>query len=511
MHEPPTNQFTAAVIVLLFNMSQSSLRTNAGHSGINENVGPVAIRLENIIDEHAEENEEVGVDIAEQPAALMSEDPIGQSEVYRHIFDFNIGEEERKFSAQKRTDILLSKLKRIYKEKNIGAQLELVRKRHRVVIDDKYWRRGSHPDIALSASEGNLDFLLCVPMSPGLEAIMPNGITDMTFTWRFSAKNRHRVFRAKHARTGFDTTGCMLYLGTCKDDPVWLAFPPRAFFKDSKFDFEGPGARSGDSRMSQKNYCRALIFLAFVMNRRQISDITVKSERSWPANLSKLEEVNALTEIVTMMVEQWIPLDKNMIWDSYDEIYAHWDRQICGEPLTRQEFEDLDLVDENGMEICVYNEDGWRIPRRSCDFDRHSGALADLRSLENFFPTPGTHRFENAAGEINPGVAGVYYAYPQACLHHTGHFQAHTAPTPFVPYLEHLNKAVGKQKAAVTHNNNHHNGDDDDNGNNGNGNDGEDDDDNGIIVVPSSDDIPDPFICPSSEGDGIPQGPQNYS
>ncbi|EKM49349.1 uncharacterized protein PHACADRAFT_33526 [Phanerochaete carnosa HHB-10118-sp] len=245
------------------------------------------------------ETNEVEVDIGVPPMAFLSDDGVSQGEVYRHVLQFRRDRDEAQFHHAPVKRIRLSELKSIYNSGNVNRQLALIQSRHRVDLDDRYTLAATDSNVALNASNGTLDFLLCVPRDPSLEALLPNTNCDLSFTWKLVANCWHRKFKAKHARLGYNAEGSLLYLGTARDDDVWLALAPKQFFLDEdNFEYAAPGTISGDPRLSFANYCRTVVFLAFIMHKHGVSDVTVEPSDTWNANLSTMNDLSGITNLV---------------------------------------------------------------------------------------------------------------------------------------------------------------------------------------------------------------------
>ncbi|KAI0341002.1 hypothetical protein BDW22DRAFT_1346333 [Trametopsis cervina] len=124
---------------------------------------------------------------------------------------------------------------------------------------------------------------------------------------------------------------------------------------------------------------------------------------------------------------------------------------------TRDEltFEDLEALpyidDEDGSEICVYDDQGYRIARVHFEPDGADwGLLADLSTLPDFF----AHRTPTDIpdDELTPddiramegeGPSPKLSFYPQAFLGNVGHYQANTLPAAFSGILDSINSALG--------------------------------------------------------------------
>lgn len=110
---------------------------------------------------------------------------------------------------------------------------------------------------------------------------------------------------------------------------------------------------------------------------------------------------------------------------------------------------ELPLTDEAGQEINVYDEDGFRIPRRTPLHHRHCppcGILLDLSQAYTLFQSPYSHELSEAANaEVNlseefPQVK--LSVYPQAFLKKFGHLQSDGPPLGFQDLLHAINQKL---------------------------------------------------------------------
>ena len=98
---------------------------------------------------------------------------------------------------------------------------------------------------------------------------------------------------------------------------------------------------------------------------------------------------------------------------------------------------------ENDLEVNIYDEDGYRIPRRNGIATRRStrlGLLMDLRNIGMLFSGPD---FERAMERAVLGGRLKYEIYPQAFLGSLGHFQVKGIVSGFETILRRVNTQVG--------------------------------------------------------------------
>ena len=151
------------------------------------------------------------------------------------------------------------------------------------------------------------------------------------------------------------------------------------------------------------------------------------------------------------IANRWIEIPVDTLVNDHLDIYDDYDREHRHR-LTEEDILNMPMLNDEGREVEVYDENGWRIPRRRPIVNRgvRYGVLTNLRTIDSLFASSSLgHRFENEEGEITPGRRNVYTIYPQACLREYGHFQANTAPLVFQPYLASLNEDVGRRLRVV--------------------------------------------------------------
>jgi hypothetical protein len=128
---------------------------------------------------------------------------------------------------------------------------------------------------------------------------------------------------------------------------------------------------------------------------------------------------------------------EGILYDGYDED-------------SRRPIEDLsELLIMNGSEeIPIYNEDGFRISRRTAtteddaeNGDASMAILMNLREIRTLFETDNEGIIEEDPVKLD--------VYPQAYLHSVGHFQANRLITGFEKTIRSINQKIGARRGAA--------------------------------------------------------------
>ena len=115
------------------------------------------------------------------------------------------------------------------------------------------------------------------------------------------------------------------------------------------------------------------------------------------------------------------------------------------------QLDELELVDEYGNEINVYNEAGFRIPRRvpyHYDDEQPCALLADLKQVYKLFNmSVNDGRGANNDPALDDDIDDLHdqvniKVYPQALLRSYGYFQANAVPAGFHPLIRSVNQQL---------------------------------------------------------------------
>ncbi|KAG2063879.1 hypothetical protein BDR04DRAFT_1163227 [Suillus decipiens] len=136
------------------------------------------------------------------------------------------------------------------------------------------------------------------------------------------------------------------------------------------------------------------------------------------------------THISYLDVREWreVPNLQNENGIVYDK--------TSGDPMrTEVDLEGLPLLDEDGFEINVYNELGFRVPRRAPVQFSTCGALLNLHSVHELFRSD-----NNVHG--NTRNKAHFDIYPLACTKTLGNVQSRSLMSDFLPHLTRINSTL---------------------------------------------------------------------
>ncbi|KAI6038227.1 hypothetical protein EDC04DRAFT_2604217 [Pisolithus marmoratus] len=114
-------------------------------------------------------------------------------------------------------------------------------------------------------------------------------------------------------------------------------------------------------------------------------------------------------------VQRWHNMSLERITQNHGEVYDKPDHDLSRVAVDLRE---LDLLDEDGYEINVYNKAGWRVPRRVPKESELCGALLDLDKVHELFQGR-----DEVHGEMTNEVE--FWVYPLAFMWKYGNVKAH--------------------------------------------------------------------------------------
>jgi len=144
-------------------------------------------------------------------------------------------------------------------------------------------------------------------------------------------------------------------------------------------------------------------------------------------------------------VAKWVPV--NLAHAAEQPVYDSHDKSV----RRLVQIDDLDLTSEDGREINIFDEDGYRIPRRTTLHRRScssSGLLLDLSNTHTLFQSLSEREPVDDDDDDNsifdfPNKPDVKMTvYPQAFLRRYGNVQANGPPLGFIPVINNLNRTL---------------------------------------------------------------------
>ncbi|KAI9456721.1 hypothetical protein HD554DRAFT_2177974 [Boletus coccyginus] len=133
------------------------------------------------------------------------------------------------------------------------------------------------------------------------------------------------------------------------------------------------------------------------------------------------------------LVTEWTERDVDEILESYPHVFT--ETIVPGSNDLRQPVEDLhdlDLLDDDGREINIYDEEGYRIPRRFPEDATPHGLWVDLNRAHELF--------DDDIDDLLAPRHTRFSVYPQAFLKRFGNLQSKCAPAVYQHLIMHLNQ-----------------------------------------------------------------------
>ncbi len=231
------------------------------------------------------------------PPPLVTDEPATQEDILRVLFAGQSGVPDSigDFHARNPRPIPLSTLRKMNRTGSSERAMALLSQRSEIIVDDQYLIDPMHRDRAWYCARAYLDFLLMVPRGLGFAAFLPPGNQEVGafdgIEFILHLGTPRRMWKAKYGQLGFDPTGRMLYIGTCRDEDIWLAAAPDEFGGDERIQ-----PTTGDSRMTASKYHIWLMFLAYTLDRSGGDQVYCLSK--YPNPIKDLESVKQSSNIL---------------------------------------------------------------------------------------------------------------------------------------------------------------------------------------------------------------------
>jgi hypothetical protein len=219
-------------------------------------------------------SEKVPTDIARIPDALavdQDDTPTPQSEVLQEIVGQTLYlPTAEEFFNMPVKHLNLSRLKEIYDRKDQNV-IALLSSRHDIHIDDDLRLRMGTGQIRMDTRSSMIDYHLTVGNCLGFSPLLPNLRADHHFCFEMNLKMPIKDFKCKNAMLGFNPAGCMLFLGRCRNEDVYLAMAPNDFLR-GHYTPTCAGYSTGPTNMSRRHYRQTVMMLAhFLAEVKELS------------------------------------------------------------------------------------------------------------------------------------------------------------------------------------------------------------------------------------------------
>lgn len=162
------------------------------------------------------------------PATLEVDDPVSPSALIRHVCDDagNSDHSQAEYDQLPVSRLSMSSCRRMYEQKRERAAITTLQKKMKLYLDDNMQVSPDSPDVVFFADSHFLDYMMCIPLTMGFDAIIPS-LPTRRHTFNLTFARRHWEFpQADKLDLGFDPSGRMMCIGTCENEDVWLAMVP---------------------------------------------------------------------------------------------------------------------------------------------------------------------------------------------------------------------------------------------------------------------------------------------
>ena len=146
-------------------------------------------------------------------------------------------------------------------EEEQEAGVTILSTRHSIKIDSKYSIPFGSERVHFDTKESMIDYHLTVANCIGFSTLLPNVESAHRFAFDLNLKTPHISFKGKHAMLGFDPTGCMLKIGTCNNEDVFLAMVPNTFLRGT-IEPSPQRCSTASSIMSARHYRQVVMMFA---------------------------------------------------------------------------------------------------------------------------------------------------------------------------------------------------------------------------------------------------------
>lgn len=216
------------------------------------------------------------------PQLLVADDQPAQQVALRAALRSEIGEGDElgeRFSTAQRHKKSLEYYKRLYEGKLSNVAVQSMLKRNRVdATSSSFSVAPENVDLSWAIHRHFIDLKIFVGNGLGLGGMMPNQHTLHTYEFELNLGRPGRQFNTKFAKLGFDPVGCMLWIGRSPNaEDVWLAWAPNNAREGTDGDVTA-GTCSGDTKMSEVHFRRAVMFLAKCISGIRYRDALVEDD-----------------------------------------------------------------------------------------------------------------------------------------------------------------------------------------------------------------------------------------
>lgn len=220
------------------------------------------------------------------PPGLATDEAMDQAEVERYIFEVH-GARSSKTTDQvwnrlPRTTVPLSRLKKLATSQRLSRKEEavgLMKRRTAVSVDDDMMVEPDDPHLSWHGDTHYLDYVLCVPRTQGLPAVLPPVVSMHNYPLEFMLNQPNKEFKGD-GLVGFETSGRVAFFGKYGLEQLWVGFAPNEFFAEVYDEKLAPpsskyNVKKGDSRLTPSRFKIFNLFVVHWLARIRYSNIAL--------------------------------------------------------------------------------------------------------------------------------------------------------------------------------------------------------------------------------------------
>ncbi|SRR6266404_4382580 len=170
------------------------------------------------------------------------------------------------FSMENVYKLRLERLQTLYEDDDPRA-LNLLERRHSIVIDENYLLRVGTGQINIDTKKTMLDYHLTVANCIGLSPLLPNTMNSHNFLLQMDLQKPYREFKGKKGMVGIDTKGKMLYIGQANNEDIFIAMAPNEFLQRRTNTQSASGRPTGTSKMTTRHYRQIVMMFAHFLEK----------------------------------------------------------------------------------------------------------------------------------------------------------------------------------------------------------------------------------------------------
>ncbi|KAG9309436.1 hypothetical protein JVU11DRAFT_10690 [Chiua virens] len=235
------------------------------------------------------------------PQQLQTSDACSQDELHAALYSSESMDDNfaaRFFNMPVKTT-KLSSLRNIAQRKDKRTAYALLRSRRVLKLDEEFILDHNGPDTVPRIGPHFWDFSLIVGHSIGLHAALPVTCADATWHCELNFNRPYTLWpTADVPYLPFDPTGRMMYIGTRRQENMWLALVPKTYTDPDHLDNVSgryPRLNASTTALARKHSLMIIMFFAWAFHKLRLQDI--HCETKYPEPLTQ-ESLSLSTEIL---------------------------------------------------------------------------------------------------------------------------------------------------------------------------------------------------------------------